>query len=172
MAYSKAVLATCIAALVAAAALSATASDGSSNPSPMPYRPFPSLDYLAVKSTTRTTSFSGTTLDNPCTAVPEAISVDGNMQLTTYVGTMADGRSRVWLTETTAIQGTDAVGNVTYASGSSTDDVTYGPGPFTLLKYKKMNTPDQFHAVFVMDFNPVTGEFTVTLQADCSNGLP
>jgi hypothetical protein len=78
----------------------------------------------------------------------------------------------VLVTENTSVQGKDSLGQVTYASGSSTSDVIYGPGPVTLLKYKKMNTPDAFHAVFVMDFDPLTAAFSVTLQADCGAGTP
>jgi hypothetical protein len=137
---------------------------------PQPYRP-PIFNTINIRTSTETREISST-LDNPCTAAREAIAFTGGMRLKQQAWTTTDGRYRVLLHETTSIQGKDAAGNLTYASGSSTSDIVYQPTLFTLLIFKKMNTPDQFHAVFVLDIDPVTGLITVKLEAACDNGLP
>ncbi len=155
-----------LAAVMAMAAFALASEPISPQPQPPQF-----FDTINIRTSSETKQVSGT-LDNPCTAARESIALTGGIQLKQQNWTSSNGKYRVLLSETTSVQGTDSAGKVMSASGSSTSDVIYGPTPFALLKFKKMNTNDNFHVVFVLDIDPVTLLVHVTLEAACHNGLP
>ena len=102
-------------------------------------------------------------LDNPCTSAYDAVFVD----YAAYVeGAQAEaGIDRYLLSEDTTMGGSYT------AAGSSLSDVAYST-PFTLRKYHKVNTYDNFHVVTVIDFDPSTRYTTVNVETACGNGMP
>ena len=107
-----------------------------------------------------------TYLENPCTAEQDWVSVDYSVYVEDDAIEMAAGPDRFLFDESTTM------GSSTYvAHGSSHSDVTYAP-PFTLRKYHKVNTPDDFHVVTVIDFDPATRTKTLSVETACGNGLP
>ena len=107
----------------------------------------------------------GTYMDNPCTAVLDSVWVDYVVDLTKKGQTTSAGE-RVLFDERTTMSGTSYA-----ASGSTLTDVTYQE-KFTIRKYHKVNTSDDFHVVTVIDFDPAKRRTTVSVEKACGNGLP
>lgn len=110
-----------------------------------------------------TTVQQGRYLDNPCTAVQDLVWV--NYEAYADGLQPEDGVQRYQFAENTSMAGSYA------ASGTSDADIAYGT-TFSTRKYHKVNTPDDFHVVTVITFNPVTEAMTLTLETACGNGLP
>jgi hypothetical protein len=110
------------------------------------------------------TSYSnGQYLDNPCTPGQDWVWVN----YSAYVqGAQEEaGVDRYLFNESTTMGGMYA------ASGASQADVGYGAG-FAVRKYHKVNTPDQFHVVTVINFDPGSKTTWVTVETACGNGMP
>ena len=105
----------------------------------------------------------GMYLDNPCTSVDDLTFVDYDVYLYEEYRLAT---SRFFFDESTAMS-SDTYG----ASGSTHSDVTYET-PFTVRKYHKVNTSDNFHVVTVIDFDPATKTSTVSVETACGNGMP
>jgi hypothetical protein len=111
-----------------------------------------------------TTSYdNGQYLDNPCTATYDPVYVN----YSAYVeGLQYDaGANRYLLNESTNMGGTYA------ASGASEADVDY-TSPIAVRQYHKVNTPDNFHVVTVINFDPAAQYTYVTVETACGNGMP
>ena len=106
---------------------------------------------------------NGQYLDNPCTAAYDWVWVDYQA----YVdGAQAEaGLDRYLFEETTNMAGSYK------ASGTSVSDVDYSQ-EVSLRKYHKVNTPDNFHVVTVITFNPATKAPTLSLETACGDGSP
>lgn len=108
----------------------------------------------------------GSYLDNPCTAVLDRVWVDYKVELTKN-GKSTSSSHRVIFDERTSVSG------VAYtASGATTTDVTYQEKPYTIRKYHKVKTADDFHVVTVIDFDPARRKTNVSVETACGNGLP
>ena len=110
------------------------------------------------------TSYSkGQYLQNPCTAVDDWVWVD----YAAYVaGAQAEaGVDRYLFEESTTVGGAYA------ASGISQADVAY-KSSLALRQYHKVNTPDNFHFVTVVNFDPSSKSTWVTVETACGNGMP
>lgn len=105
----------------------------------------------------------GQYMDNPCTAVQDYVWVDYQA----YVDGWQEeaGVDRYLFDESTTM------GGMYSASGTSLSDVGYG-ATFTVRKYHKVNTSDNFHVVTVITFNPVMRSTTMSVETACGNGLP
>ena len=101
-------------------------------------------------------------LDNPCTAAYDRVWVDYSVYLEQAY---ADTNDRFIFDEMTSMNGTYK------AAGQTKSDVAY-TAPFTLRKYHKVNTTDNFHVVTVIDFYPSTGATYVSIETACGNGMP
>lgn len=105
----------------------------------------------------------GQYMDNPCTAVQDMVWVN----YATYASGLQTqaGVDRYQLSENTSMSGTYAT------SGSSSADVAYTQ-TFSQRMYHKVNTPDNFHVVTVITFDPSVKSMTLSLETACGNGLP
>ena len=105
----------------------------------------------------------GQYMNNPCTAIQDLVWVN----YSTYASGLqtAAGVDRYQLSENTSMSGTYAT------SGSDSADVAYAQ-PFSQRMYHKVNTPDNFHVVTVINFNPATKTMTLSLETACGNGMP
>ena len=105
----------------------------------------------------------GQYLQNPCTAVDDWVWVN----YAAYVaGAQKEaGVNRYLFDESTTVGGAYA------ASGASQSDVAYA-STLALRQYHKVNTPDNFHVVTVINFSPATKATTVTVETACGNGMP
>jgi hypothetical protein len=110
-----------------------------------------------------TTYQEGQYLDNPCTSIQDWVWVN----YSTYASGLqtAAGVDRYQLSENTSMSGTYAT------SGSGSADVAYAQ-MFSQRMYHKVNTPDNFHVVTVITFNPATKVMTLSLETACGNGMP
>jgi hypothetical protein len=108
-------------------------------------------------------SRTGMYLDNPCTAVQDLVYVD----YSAYVEGLQteQGGDRFVFDESTTVSGSYS------ASGTSQSDVGYLP-PYSLRKYYKVNTYDDFHVVTVINFDPSYKTTNVTVETACGNGMP
>ncbi|HEX6083571.1 MAG TPA: hypothetical protein VF266_03540 [Thermoanaerobaculia bacterium] len=106
---------------------------------------------------------NGQYLDNPCTAVQDWLWVDYQAYVSGWQAQA--GVDRYLFDESTTM------GGMYSASGTSLSDVGYG-APFTVRKYHKVNTADQFHVVTVITFNPATRTTTMSMETACGNGMP
>jgi hypothetical protein len=105
----------------------------------------------------------GQYMDNPCTAVLDRVWVT---YATFASGMQTDaGVDRYQISENTSMSGTYAT------SGAASSDVGYG-ATFSQRMYHKVNTPDNFHVVTVVTFNPATKSFTLGVETACGNGMP
>jgi hypothetical protein len=120
-------------------------------------------------------------LDNPCTAAVEAISFTGKTQMHQEVWLMPGDKPRIVLDESTTLQGTDTAvlfgeASATYvASSSNSLDLEFFPGPATLMNFKKVNntaSPDDFHVILTLDFDPLSLKLTPSLAVACNDGSP
>jgi len=105
----------------------------------------------------------GQYMDNPCTAIQDWVWVN----YSTYASGLQTeaGIDRYQLSENTSMSGTYA------ASGAASADVAYSQ-MFSQRMYHKVNTPDDFHVVTVITFNPGTKAMTLSLETACGNCLP
>ena len=109
----------------------------------------------------------GTYMENPCTAGDDWVLVDYDVYL---YQAFYDDSGRYLFDEDTAMTGSD--GQTTYAAaGSTQSDVGY-TAPFTLRKYHKVNTSDNFHVVTVIDFDPSSRWTSLSVETACGNGMP
>ena len=106
---------------------------------------------------------NGDYLDNPCTAEQDWIWVD----YAAYVEAAQQeaGTDRFNFFESTTMSGGMA------ASGTSEADVAYG-AVFAVRKYHKVSTPDEFHVVTVINFDPAYQYTWVEMETACGNGMP
>lgn len=105
----------------------------------------------------------GQYLDNPCTAVQDWMWV--NYQAYVDGEQTEAGVNRYLFDESTTLAGAYA------AKGSSSDDVEYWQ-QVSLRKYHKVNTPDNFHVVTVITFNPATKAPVLSVETACGDGSP
>lgn len=121
------------------------------------------------------------TLDNPCTAGPEAIVFQGATALNQRVWLLPDGNLRLQVAESTTLEGVDTLAspllpaNKYVVSGASENDLEFDPGAFSILTFKKVNWDggiDNFHSVLVMAFDPQQLKLEVKLEGACDNGHP
>ena len=121
------------------------------------------------------------TLDNPCTAGIEAIAFTGKTLLNQEVWLMPEGRTRLVISESTTLQGTNTAvlfgtPSPTYLASSSNDtDVEFYPGAASLYNYKKVNnsaTPDNFYTILNLDFDPNSLRLNLSVSAACDDGSP
>ena len=119
------------------------------------------------------------TMDNPCTAAPEAIAFTGSTHLVQRVWLLPDGRLRLQYAEATAMQGQEpaSLTPMTYAiSGTSERDLDVDPVAFELLSFKKVGRTagldDNFHSVLVLAFDPQRLQLQAKLEGACDTGLP
>lgn len=106
---------------------------------------------------------TGQYLDNPCTYVVDYVWVN----YSAYVeGAQKEATANRYLfAETTNMGGMYA------AAGTSRSDVDYGAA-VALRQYHKVNTPDNFHVVTVVNFDPASKSTRVTMETACGNGMP
>jgi len=119
------------------------------------------------------------TLDNPCTVAPEAIAFTGTTHIDQQVWLMPGGTTRLVVSETTSLSGTDtllgAASPIYQVSGCDSIDVEFNPGAATLYNYKQVTnsaSQDNFHVIVQLDFDPSSLRLTPGLQASCSDGSP
>ena len=106
---------------------------------------------------------NGQYLDNPCTDVQDWVWVDYSAYVQGAQETA--GIDQYFFNESTTMGGMYA------ASGASEFDVGYS-AEFAVRKYHKVNTPDNFHVVTVVNFNPGSKYTWVTVETACGNGMP
>lgn len=106
---------------------------------------------------------NGEYLDNPCTAVQDWVWVN----YSAYVISAQEeaGRDDYRFNESTNVDGTYA------ASGASESNVGYS-AQFAVRKYHKVNTPDDFHVVTIINFDPAARSTWITVETACGNGMP
>jgi hypothetical protein len=127
-----------------------------------------------------TTVPMASTMDNPCTAEPETIVFQGSTKLMQRVWLLPSGNLRLQISEQTALEGFNSAApllgpTVKYVvSGDSENDLEFEPLAFSLLKFKKVNggSPDEFHSVLVLDFDPQNLKLNLSLEPACDNGMP
>jgi hypothetical protein len=117
------------------------------------------------------------TLDNPCTAEPEAILFQGTTALQQRVWLLANGNLRLQFAENTALEGTTGLlGGTKYVvSGGSDKDLEFDPVGFSVLQFKKVTqdaVTDNFHSVLVLTFDPQNLKLDLKLEGACDNGMP
>ena len=105
----------------------------------------------------------GQYLDNPCTSWYDQVYV--NYQAYVEGLQYEEGTNRYLLNESTTMGGMYA------ASGSGEADVDYA-SPVSVRQYHKVNTPDDFHVVTVINFDPVAKYTWVSVETACGNGMP
>jgi hypothetical protein len=106
---------------------------------------------------------TGQYLDNPCTAVQDFVYVNYSAYADGYQESA--NSDRFIFDESTTMSGSYA------ASGTSQSDVGYLQS-YSVRKYYKVNTYDDFHVVTVINFDPVYKTTTLTLETACGNGMP
>ena len=118
-------------------------------------------------SWTDTASYeAGEYMDNPCTAVVDWV----------WVSYTADVYLQGWKTSTGAepvrFDESTTVGGGTYAAAGTSRSEVAAQQPYSLRKYHKVNTPDNFHVVTVITFDPASRDTTITRETACGNGMP
>ncbi len=109
---------------------------------------------------------NGEYLDNPCTGWLDWVWVDYSASVYMAGEPLTSGEERVLFDEYTTL------GGGTYAaSGASQADVA-AMQPYSLRQYHKDNTPDNFHVVTVIAFDPASRTSTITRETACGNGMP
>ena len=106
---------------------------------------------------------NGQYMDNPCTSWADWVWVDYSA-FVEGAETEA-GASRYLFAESTNMGGMYA------ASGGSFADVAYTQS-FALRQYHKVNTPDDFHVVTVINFDAGSKTSWVSVETACGNGTP
>jgi hypothetical protein len=119
------------------------------------------------------------TLDNPCTAAPEAIAFTGTTHLNQQVWLMPGGTTRLAVSESTSIQGKNVLvlfGSPTYTgSGADAVDAEFSPGAASIYNYKRVinsATQDTFYAIVQLDFDPASLRLNVSVTGSCDDGSP
>ena len=110
-----------------------------------------------------TTYRQGRYMENPCTAVQDLVWVDYSAFLQGEQKTA--GFDRYFFDESTTMGGMYA------ASGNKQADVTYA-SPLAIRNYYKVNTPDNFHVVTVINFDPASQYTSMTVETACGDGTP
>lgn len=105
----------------------------------------------------------GQYLDNPCTSYQDWVWVN-YAAYASGLQTQA-GVDRYQLSENTNMSGAYAT------SGAANSDVAYSQ-TFSQRMYHKVNTPDNFHVVTVITFNPATKSMSLSLETACGDGMP
>ena len=120
-------------------------------------------------------------LDNPCTTKLEAIAFTGKTLLYQEVWLMPGDKPRIVLNESTTLQGTDTAvlfgePSATYVASATNElDIEFFPGAATIMNFKKVNntaSPDDFHVVLTLDFDPASLRLTPSLATSCDDGSP
>ena len=109
---------------------------------------------------------NGEYMDNPCTAAADWVWVDYSASVDLYGWQTDTGQEPVLFDELTTL------GGGTYAASGTSQSEVAAAQAYSLRKYHKVNTPDDFHVVTVIDFNPATRQTTITRETACGNGLP
>ena len=119
------------------------------------------------------------TLDNPCTAGPEAIAFTGTTHINQEVWLMPGGTTRLIVSESTSLSVTDTLlglaSPIYTATGCDEIDAEFNPGAASIYNYKKVinsATQDNFHAIVALDFDPNSLRLNLSLQGACSDGSP
>ena len=113
------------------------------------------------------TSYSdGQYLDNPCTATVDWVWVNYSASVALNGWQTDSGQEPVFFDESTTL------GGGTYAAAGTSQSEVAAEQAYSLRKYHKVNTPDDFHVVTVIDFDPATRYTTITRETACGNGLP
>ena len=108
---------------------------------------------------------NGGYLDNPCTATVDWVWVDYSASVY-YEGWQTDtGQAPVFFDETTSMGGA-------YATYGSSQAEVAAQQPYSLRQYHKVNTPDNFHVVTVITYDPASRGTTITRETACGNGMP
>jgi len=105
----------------------------------------------------------GQYMENPCTAIQDWVWVS-------YAADVAGAQEEAGVDRYLFVEDTTMGGSYS-ASGSSVSNVGYGT-PFTLRKYHKVNTYDNFHVVTVINFYPASQYTSVEVETACGNGMP
>jgi hypothetical protein len=105
----------------------------------------------------------GQYMDNPCTAVQDWVWV--NYSAYVQGAQTAAGVDRYLFDESTTMGGAYA------ASGNSFTDVGY-TNTVSMRQYHKVNTPDNFHVVTVVTFDPASQWTTLSVETACGDGSP
>jgi len=106
---------------------------------------------------------NGQYMDNPCTAVQDWVWI--NYSAYANGAQTQAGVDRYQLNESTSMSGSYS------ASGSASADVAYAAA-FSQRMYHKVNTPDNFHIVTVINFYPSTKTMSLSYETACGNGMP
>jgi hypothetical protein len=106
---------------------------------------------------------TGDYLDNPCTAEQDWVWVE-------YSAYVESAQQEAGIDRFNFFESTTMSGGMS-ASGTSEADVGYGAA-FEVRKYHKVNTPDEFHVVTVINFDPGSQYTWVTMETACGNGMP
>jgi hypothetical protein len=105
----------------------------------------------------------GRYMDNPCTPTQDWVWV--NYSAFVSGEQKAAGIDRYLFDESTTMGGAYS------ASGSSFSDVGY-TNTVSMRQYYKVNTPDNFHVVTVITFDPGSQYTTLSVETACGDGSP
>ena len=109
---------------------------------------------------------SGEYMDNPCTATSDWVWVSYAASVY-YDGWQTDsGEEPVLFDESTTLSGG------TYAASGTSQSEVAAYQTYSLRQYHKVNTPDDFHVVTVITFDPGTRQSTISRETACGNGTP
>ena len=108
---------------------------------------------------------NGDYLDNPCTAWLDWVWVSYSADVYMAGEKLTSGEEQVLFDEYTSMGGAYA------ASGSSQSEVA-AMQSYSLRQYHKVNTPDNFHVVTVITFDPASRTSSITRETACGNGMP
>ena len=109
---------------------------------------------------------NGEYMDNPCTPTVDWVWVSYAASVY-FEGWQTDsGQEPVLFDESTTLSGG------TYAASGTSQSEVAAYQTYSLRKYHKVNTPDDFHVVTVITFNPGTRQSTITRETACGNGMP
>ena len=109
---------------------------------------------------------NGEYLDNPCTASLDWVWVDYSASVSMAGEQLTSGEERVLFDESTTL------GGGTYAASGASQSEVAAMQSYSLRQYHKVNTPDDFHVVTVITFDPASRTSTITRETACGNGMP
>ena len=108
---------------------------------------------------------NGEYMDNPCTATVDWVWVEYSASVD-YNGWKTDtGQEPVRFHESTTMTGA-------YATAGTSHSEVAAQQTYSLRQYHKVNTPDNFHVVTVITFDPAVRDATITRETACGNGMP